>query len=237
MKRTLWITLLALLLACACFAAAAETDKLTLVMIGGDGDHEDSPNNVFRNILDRHGEFGDQAEAFFVRSKKNDYSNKTAQKWTKMMQEDLSPDGINIVAAFSHGGQSVYFLDTATVRDLFLFDACVSIGGKCQGPVPCGQFWSQWIVDTAKTGVHLHLYASAGKKDEPSGSKYAVEGIAQIAQEDPAVEDLGDGCYRILDEDGSEVSLVETFIREGTHRDICPSAEPDVEQLICSLLE
>lgn len=51
------------------------------------------------------------------------------------------------------------------------------------------------------------------------------------------MEDLGDGCYRILDEDGSEVSLVETFIREGTHRDICPSAEPDVEQLICSLLE
>lgn len=237
MKRTLWITLLALLLACACFAAAAETDKLTLVMIGGDGDHEDSPNNVFRSILARHEEFSGRAESFFVRSKRNDYSNKTAQKWTKMMQDALSPDGINIVAAFSHGGQSVYFLDLETVRDLFLFDACVSIGGKCMGPVPCGKFWSRWIVDTAKTGVRFHLYASIGKHDEPSGAKYAIAGIAQIAQEDPALEDLGDGRYRVLDEDGNEVSLVETFLLEGNHRNICPSAEPDVERLICSLME
>ena len=238
MKRTLWTAILALLLALACLAAAtAETEKLTLVMIGGDGDHEDSPNNVFRSILARHEEFSGRAEAFFFRSKRNDYSNKTAMQWTKMMQDALSPDGINIVAAFSHGGQSVYFLDTETVRDLFLFDACVSIGGKGQGPVPSGKNWSRWIVDRAKTGVRFHLYASIGKHDEPSGAKYAIAGIAQIAQEDPALEDLGDGQYRVLDEAGNEVSLIETFLLEGNHRNICPSAEPDVERLICSLME
>ena len=53
MKRVLTFGLI-LALACACLTpASAGTGKLSLIFLAGDGDVEESPNNIFRNISSR----------------------------------------------------------------------------------------------------------------------------------------------------------------------------------------
>jgi len=234
-KRAFFALAAALVLAFTGLAAADSAGKLTLVMIGGDGDLEDSDNNIFRNILLHHEELREDAEAFFVRSVKNDYTNATAMQRTKLAAQCLSPGGVNVVAGFSHGGQSVYFLETEGVGDIFLIDACVSIGGKCSDPVSCGRVWAQWLIDTAAKGVNLHVFASKGKHDEPSGAKNAIANLAEAAPENEALEDLGDGWYRVLDEAGQQAALIETEVLEGTHKDICVRLEERVARFVLAL--
>ena len=236
MKRSVLLAVLALLLACACLASA-EPEKINLIMIGGDGDLIESSNNIFRNILLSHEELQDRMEAFFVRSVKGRYDNATAIKQKNEMLGYISPDRRNIVAGFSHGGQSVYFLETDHVSDIFLMDACVSIGGKCAEPVSCGKVWAQWIIDTAKKGIDLHIFASRGKHNEPSGAKNAIVNLEKIAEEDNSVEALEAGLYRVLDESGNELARIEASILEINHREICPAVQELAERFILALPE
>ena len=225
---------LLLVLLCVCCTAAAAESRLTLVFIGGDADIEAGENNTFRNILLHHEDL--PAEAFFVKSTMRDYTNATAKIHTGEAQACLSSDGINVVAGYSHGGQSVFFMDTAGISDIFLFDACVSIGGKCSNPTSNGKVWAEWIVDTAKKGISLHVFASRGKHNEPSGAKNAIANLKKVPGKDPCVIPLEDGQYEITDDSGNRIALIETAILEGTtHKDICIHAEDRVAQCLYAL--
>ena len=238
MKRVLTFVLI-LVLACACLVpASAETGKLSLIFLAGDGDVEESPNNIFRNILIDYEDLQDRAEAFLIRSYKNDYSNATAIKQAELAEKNVSPDGINVVAGYSHGGQSVYFMNLEGVSDVFLFDACVSIGGKCSGKdyEAKGRVWTEWLLETAREGINIHFYVSIGKHNEPSGDKVVLEKLEAAAEEDATLEALGDGLYRVLDVNGNEIAQIETALLEGTHKDICITTEERVAQYLYTLL-
>ena len=238
MKR--FMTLVILILACACLASAsAEPGKLYLHYIGGDADYEECANNIPRNILLHHEDLQDRAEAFFVRSANKDYSNSKAQKVLQASEKNISPDGINVVVAYSHGGQSAFFMDVEAdrVSEVFLLDACVHIGGKTRNDQAKGTVWAQWIVDTAKKGVNVHVFASIGKHDEPSGSKYAIANLGEMAEQDRLLEAAGEGLYLVLDANGNTVSSIETGLWEGTHKTICTVTEDRIAEHLYTLLE
>ncbi len=240
MKRSGVLLALALVLVCTCLAAAsAEPGKLRLVLLGGDGDVEESPNNIFRNILLRHRDLQDRAEAFLIRSRKGDYSNSTAIRQAKLAEKKLSPDGINVVAGYSHGGQSVYFMNLDDVTDVYLFDACVSIGGKCSGKdyEAKGRVWTEWILETARKGINIRLFASGGKNKDSSGDKVVLKKLAAAAEEDKTLDALEDGWYRVLNKKGKEIARIGTALLEGTHKDICIIAEDRVLARLYELLE
>ena len=238
MKRL--VTLVILVLACACLASAsAEPGKLYLHYIGGDADYEECANNIPRNILLHHEDLQDRAEAFFVRSANKDYSNAKAQKVLQASEKNISPDGINVVVAYSHGGQSAFFMDVEADRitEVFLLDACVHIGGKTRNNEAKGTVWAQWIVDTAKKGVNVHVYASIGNRDEPTGSKYAIADLAEMAEQDKSLEAAGEGWYLVLGGDGDPVASIETGLWEGTHKTICTVTEDHITECLYTLLE
>ena len=238
MKRFVILTIL--ILVCACLAAgSAEQGKLYLHYIGGDADYEECANNIPRNILLHHEDLQNRAEAFFVRSANKDYSNSKALKVLELAEKNISPDGINVVIAYSHGGQSAFFMDVEAdrVTDVFLLDACVHIGGKTRNDQAKGTVWAQWAFDTAKKGVNVHLFASIGKHDEPSGSKYAVADLAEMAEQDEFLEAAGEGWYLVLDENGDPVASIETGLLEGTHKTICTVTEDHITDYLYSLLE
>ena len=186
MKHALALFLV-LLLACACIgAASAEAGKLYLHYIGGDADFEECDNNVPRNILLHHEDLRDRAEAFFVRARMKDYTNATAMQVLQTAEKNISPDGINVLIAYSHGGQSAFFADVESDRltDIFLLDACVSIGGKCSDVPSKGRVWAQWVIDTARKGVNIHLFASIGKHNEASGQKTAISNLERNEKHD-----------------------------------------------------
>ena len=239
MKHALALFLV-LLLACACIgAASAEAGKLYLHYIGGDADFEECDNNVPRNILLHHEDLRDRAEAFFVRARMKDYTNATAMKVLEAAEKNISPDGINVLIAYSHGGQSAFFADVEADRftDIFLLDACVSIGGKCSDVPSKGRVWAQWVVDTARKGVNIHLFASIGKHNEPSGQKTAISNLEKAAEKDDFLIDLGDGKYRVVDEAGNPAGMIETGLLEGNHKTICTDIEDYITEYLYTLLE
>lgn len=227
--------LLALL--CAWAGAGAEGKKINLIFIGGDADTEDGPNNTFRNLLIHHEDLAEQAENFFIKSTMRDYTNKTAQKHTEEAEALLSPETVNVVCGYSHGGQSVFFVNTDLVRDIWLFDACVSIGGKCSNPTSNGKVWAEWIIETAKKGVNLHVFASRGKHNEPSGAKNAIQNLEKVPESDPAVTSPEEGVYVVRNENGKEIARIETAILEGTHKDICVTTEDRVAGSVYAILQ
>jgi len=241
MKRSVLAIILVLVLACAWLVpASADPGKLYLVFLAGDGDVEDSPNFVFRNILMAHEDLQDRAEAFLVRSYKNDYSNGTAIKQAQLGESSLPPDGINVVAAYSHGGQSLYFMNLDNVTDVYLLDACVSIGGKCSGKdyQAKGRVWTEWILETARRGIRVHFYVSVGKHNEPSGDKIVLKILETMIEEnDETLAALGDGQYQVLDENGEPVGLIDTALLEGTHKDICIITADRIAERLYQLLE
>lgn len=229
--------LMLLTVLCACLGAGAEGKKINLIFIGGDADIEDGPNNTFRNLLLHHEDLQESAENFFIKSTMRDYTNKTAQIHTAEAEAFLDPEAVNVVCGYSHGGQSVFFMNTDNVRDIWLFDACVSIGGKCSNPTSNGKVWAEWIVETAKTGVNVHLFASKGKHNEPSGAKNAIKNLEKVPEDDPAVTSPEEGVYIVRDEKGEEIARIETAILEGTHKDICVTTEDRVAESIYEILQ
>ena len=141
--RRFWCGMFLLVLLCACLSAGAKGKKINLIFIGGDADVEDGPNNTFRNLLLHHEDLQENAEHFFIKSTMRDYTNKTAQIHTGEAEAYLSPEAVNVVCGYSHGGQSVFFMNMDLVRDIWLFDACVSIGGKCSNPTSNGKVWAE----------------------------------------------------------------------------------------------
>ena len=238
MKRFL-VMILILALACAGLAAAsAEPGKLYMHYIGGDADYPECHNNIPRNILLHHEELQDRMEGSYVRSVNRDYSNATALKVLKMSEKNLSPDGTNVVIAYSHGGQSAYFMDMVADRitDVYLIDACVGIGGKCSDDRSKGIVWAQWFVDTARLGVNVHVFTLIGKPGKPTGAKNALANLEKAAEEDDTLVALGDGWYQVLDENGNTVAKIETGLMEGTHKTICNDIEDHILEQMYELM-
>ena len=235
-RRFVSVMMLVALL-CACVCVEAEGMKINLIFIGGDADIEDGPNNTFRNLLIHHEDLQENAENFFIKSTMRDYTNKTAQMHTEEAETFLSPEAVNVVCGYSHGGQSVFFMNTDLVRDIWLLDACVSIGGKCSNPTSNGKVWAEWIIETAKKGVNLHIFASKGKHNEPSGAKNAIKNLEKVPENDPAVTGPDDDVYIVRDESGKVISRIETSVLEGTHKDICVTTEDRMAESIYAILQ
>jgi len=225
------------LLALSVLPALAEGEKLNLIFIGGDACWAEGPNNICRNLLLHHEDLQERAEAFFVRSTMANYTNKKAQEHAEEVKGFLAPDRLNIVCAYSHGGQTAFFTETELIRDLYLFDACVAVQGKGDGIDAKGRYWAEWFIETAKKGVNLHIFASKGKRDEPTGTKNAIRGLAPYAESDERVVSPEEGQYVILDESGKEISRIETEILEGTHKDICIRIEDRLADYVYALLK
>ena len=224
-------------LALPVLSAAAEGKKLNMIFIGGDACWEEGPNNICRNLLLHHEDLQESAEAFFVRSTMKNYTNKVAQEHAKEAKRFLSPDRVNIVCAYSHGGQTAFFMETELVRDLYMFDACVAVQGKGDGIDAKGRYWAEWFIETAKKGVNLHVFASRGKRDAPSGTKNAIRDLAQYPEKDDRVVSTEDGQYTILDGNGKEIARIETAILEGTHKDICVRIEDRLAEYVYALIK
>ena len=128
-------------------------------------------------------------------------------------------------------------METGLVRDLYLFDACVAVQGKGDGIDAKGRYWAEWFVETAKKGVNLHVFASKGKHDEPTGTKNAIRDLALYPETDSRVVSAEEGQYRILDGNGKEIATIETAILEGTHKDICVRIEDRLAEYVYALLE
>ena len=236
--RSLISTLACLaILALPVSAAFAEGEMLNLIFIGGDADREEGANNICRNLLEHHEDLREQVETFFVRSTMNDYTNTTAMKHAEEVKDHLSPDRTNIVCAYSHGGQTAFFLETELVRDLYIFDACVAVQGKGDGADAKGRYWAEWFIETAKKGVNLHIFASKGKHDEYTGTKNAIKNLAQYPETDDCVVSTGEGLYRILDRSGNEIARIETAVLDGTHKDICIRIEDRLAEDIYAMLK
>ena len=183
MRRSVLISFLSLLLVCICVSSGlAAARKLNLIFIGGDSDTEEGKNNLFRNMMISHEAFQEGAEAFFIKSAGRDYSNAAAIERTKAAEALLEDGSLNVVGGYSHGGQSIFFMEMDQISDLYLIDACVSIGGKCSEPEKNGIVWADWILTTARQGVTVHLLVSIGKHDEPSGAKFALKNLKKAAE-------------------------------------------------------
>ena len=221
MRRSVLISFLSLLLVCICVSSGlADARKLNLIFIGGDSDTEEGKNNLFRNMMISHEAFQEGAEAFFIKSAGRDYSNAAAIERTKAAEALLEDGSLNVVGGYSHGGQSIFFMEMDQISDLYLIDACVSIGGKCSEPEKNGIVWADWILTTARQGVTVHLLVSIGKHDEPSGAKFALKNLR---------------WYRVLDENGNELGRIETALLDSNHKTIISIIEERVAQYLLGL--
>ena len=237
MRRTVLISFFVLLLTFVWVSSGpAEAGKLNLVFIGGDFDTEEGKNNLFRNVLLSHEALREGAEAFFIRPANRDYSNEAAMERTKAAAGFLEDGCLNVVGGYSHGGQSVFFMEMDKVSDLYLIDACVSIRGKCSDPEKNGLVWADWILSTARQGVTVHLFASVGMPTEPSGTKCALAVLKEAAKKDPLLMPLEDGWYCVLDEHGNELGRIETVLLEVNHQTIISVIGEQVSQYLLSKL-
>lgn len=236
MRRSVLISFLSLLLVCICVSSGlADARKLNLIFIGGDSDTEEGKNNLFRNMMISHEAFQEGAEAFFIKSAGRDYSNAAAIERTKAAEALLEDGSLNVVGGYSHGGQSIFFMEMDQISDLYLIDACVSIGGKCSEPEKNGIVWADWILSTARQGVTVHLLVSIGKHDEPSGAKFALKNLKKAAEKDPLLEAQEDGWYRVLDENRNELGRIETALLDSNHKTIISIIEERVAQYLLGL--
>ena len=236
MRRSVLISFLSLLLVCICVSSGlADARKLNLIFIGGDSDTEEGKNNLFRNMMISHEAFQEGAAAFFIKSAGRDYSNAAAIERTKAAEALLEDGSLNVVGGYSHGGQSIFFMEMDQISDLYLIDACVSIGGKCSEPEKNGIVWADWILTTARQGVTVHLLVSIGKHDEPSGAKFALKNLKKAAEKDPLLEAQEDGWYRVLDENGNELGRIETALLDSNHKTIISIIEERVAQYLLGL--
>ena len=233
MRRSALISFLSLLLVFACVSLGqAETRKLNLIFIGGDSDTEESKNNLFRNILLKNEALQEDAEAFFVRSAGRDYSNAAAIQRTEAAAGYLSDHCMNVVGGYSHGGQSIFFIDLAKISEIYLIDACVSIRGICSDPEMNGIVWADWIVSAVRQGVNVHLLVSVSMRDEPSGSRYALSNLKKLAAKDPTLIAQDDGWYYAMDENGKELGRIETVLLACNHNTIISLVEDQVARYI-----
>ena len=233
MRRSAFISFLSLLLVFACVSPGqAETRKLNLIFIGGDSDTEESKNNLFRTILLNNEAFQEDAQSFFIRSAGRDYSNDAAIQRTEAAVGYLSDHCMNVVGGYSHGGQSIFFIEMDKISEIYLIDACVSIRGICSDPEMNGIVWANWIVSTVRQGVNVHLLVSVGMRDEPSGSRSALNNMKKLAAKDPSLIPLNDGWYCAVDENGKELGRIETALLACNHNSIISLVEDQVARYI-----
>ena len=233
MRRSALISFLSLLLVFASvFPGQAETRKLNLIFIGGDSDTEESKNNLFRNILLSSEAFQENAEVFFIRSAGRDYSNEAAIQRTEAAAGYLSDHCMNVVGGYSHGGQSIFFIEMDKISEIYLIDACVSIRGICSDPEMNGIVWANWIVSTVRQGVNVHLLVSVGLRDEPSGSRYTLSNLKKLAAKDPSLIAQDNGWYSVVDENGKELGRIETALLPCNHNTVISLVEDQVARYI-----
>ena len=85
--------------------------------------------------------------------------------------------------------------------------------------------------------MNLHIFASKGKHNEPSGAKNAIKNLEKVPETDPSVISPEEGVYIVRDENGNEIACIETAVLEGTHKDICVITEDRVAESVYAILQ
>lgn len=182
---------------------AEQQEQLTFVLIGGDNDSPGNFNNLFEQTSVDGIYLNDLCTTKFVESVSGDYSNSTAQKQAMIAEKYLSnANEYGFLAAYSHGGQSAYFMNMNNVNEVFLFDACSKIQGICNDPNSCGDIWSKWATSLAATGITVHIYATDGERDISKASTNAVNLIQRYSingypEKGIEVVETGDCLYQV----------------------------------------
>ena len=222
-------------------AQAAVGKGVNFVLIGGDGDSLRNPNNLFLQKVGNYSVESLCERLEFVRSIKGDYSIKTAMQQGNIAEGYLANlKGYNCVGGFSHGGESLFYLDMSNVNEVFLFDACTKIPKVCNTPETCGRSWSEWAINQAANGINVHIYASNdGSTDIAFASRNTINNLDSYSN-DPsylssngyAIIKLGEGLYQVC----SEVSLggtIEAVNVGGYHGKTCVNA---IKNVLMSLM-
>lgn len=227
-QRFLALAVIAILVITITIMPASARQRYNFILIGGDGDNPRNDNNLYRQSVNGY-LVSDLCDTTFVNSVSGDYSNETAQKQALIAERALSTDAINIVAAYSHGGQSLYFMNLSKVSDVFLFDACAKIRGVCNNPDTCSETWFQWIVNLAKRGVNVHLFATDGKRDISRASAYTVNSIYEFSKNSRSkklrIEFLGKGVFQVF-VNGEASGIIEAVNVGQDHGAACINAAP-----------
>ncbi len=206
-------------------ALALPREQITFVLIGGDGDSPGNFNNLFsQTSMGDH--LDDLCTTRFVESISGDYSNSTAQQQARLAERYLSnATGYRFLAAYSHGGQSAYFVNLENVNEIFLLDACAKIQGICNNPATCGDVWSKWVISAAASGVTVHIFATDGKRDISRASVNAVNLIYRYSnsgyhKKGISIINVGNGNYQVL-VNGMSAGNIEAVCIGGDHGQAC----------------
>ena len=197
--------------------------------VGGDGDQPLNSNSLFVQIVDDR-RLADMCVFNFIPSVSGDYSNSTAinqaleaERYTKLGY------GKTCVAAYSHGGQSIYFMDMTVVDELFLIDATSKIQKVCDNPDTVGTTWADWIIAVAANGTNVHIYATNDSRDISTGSRNAISNIERYASNNSyramkgvVLQKVGEGSYVVSC--NGKVGTIECVFLGGTHEQACVNA-------------
>ena len=203
--------------------ALAEMQEINFVLIGGDGDSPSNWNNLFQQSINGH-LLSDYCTTKFIESVSGDYSNDTAKQQGRIAEHYLSDSYYNCLAGFSHGGQSVFFMNLEKVNEIFLFDACAKIQQKCNDPKTCGDVWAKWAISAAAKGINLHIYATNGENDISVASQNTIYNIKNYGKtfsiDGITLEKYSDNIY-FLYKDGEYCSYIEVKNVGGIHGEAC----------------
>lgn len=213
-------------------AQAATDGGVNFVLIGGDGDSLKSDNNLFRQKVGHYTMDYFCKRLEFVRSIKGDYTIETAKQQGRIAENYLASfEGFNCVGGFSHGGESLFYLDMSNVDEIFLFDACTKIPKVCNTPETCGVSWSEWAIRLAASGINVHVYASNdGSTDISLATRNVIKNLDDYSN-DPyyssttgyAIVKLDDGLYQVCS--GASIGgTIEAVNVGGYHGKTCVNA-------------
>lgn len=218
--------------------AHADTVTSYFVLIGGDGDAVSHKNNLFAQRLD--GEtLGTYCTTQFVRSISGDYTNETAQKQARVAEKEINSNLPNYdrfaIAAFSHGGQSLYFMTDTPCTDIFLLEATTRIPGVCNDADTIGVKWAERVILFASQGRHVHVYASGDNENISRGSRKVIQNIELYSTTENYRSESGmmilkisEGEYAVCDSNGVPRGLISTKIVGGTHGNTCVASFSDI---------
>ena len=206
-------------------------------LIGGDGDAVSHNNNLFKQKSNGE-KLGDFCTLKFVYSVSGDYTNETAKNRAdvakKAISENLGLYDKYAIAAFSHGGQSLFFMTDTPCTEIFLLEATTRIPGICNDPESIGENWSKKIVEFASQGRNVHIYASGDNENISKGSRRTIEYIESYAQSGSVidgffVQKVCEGEYVVCDSTYGEIcGNIFTQVVGGRHGNTCIAAAPDI---------
>ena len=175
----------------------------------------------------------------FVYSIWEDDSNEAAEGQGKIAQDAINKaDGYSRyeLAAFSHGGQSVYFMDNTHCNDIFILDATTTIRGYSKDTGVVSSIWSEKIINLAAEGTNIYVFASSCDYRISINCRATINKIDSYARKTAnlygtVIRKIGENEYEVTSIDGT-VGYIYTYVLGGMHGDICIRSAPYIMEVL-----